>query len=195
MKKEKSNIARARISSSAIQKLYVSMRHLLNRGYYKPLGASGESMISSLLSLEPEIYGAIADPERLEINGLLYIFQRLPIGIEQCKFIKLISREGLEVSSFKPIIPAKRRRNCYRIDKYQMYIELTRGRSDIYDLLTHLTFMYVESEKIRRNSIDTKNKKNRDWKKLEEIVKLIEGGKKYDVEKGCTYLSLSLIHI
>ncbi len=165
------------------------MRHLLNRGYYKPLGASGESMISSLLSLEPEIYGAIADPERLEIKGLLYIFQRLPIGIEQCKFIKLISREGLETSSFTPIIPAKRRRNCYRIDKYQMYIEMTRGRSDIYDLMTHLTFMYVESEKIRRNSTDAKNKKNRDWKKLEEIVKSIENGEEYDTEKGCTYLS------
>ena len=189
MDKYKTDITRARISSSAIQKLYVSMRHLLNRGEYRPLGISGESMISSLLSLRPEIYGSIADPERVELNGLLYIFQRLPIGIEQCRFIKLISREGLEKSSFEPIIPAKRRRNCFRIDKYQMYIEMTRGRSDIYDLLTHLTFMYIESEKIRRNSLDSKNKKNRDWKKLEQIVKQIENGEDYDLEKGCTYLS------
>jgi len=189
MENYKTNLTRARISSSAIQKLYVSMRHLLNRGKYRPLGISGESMISSLLSLKPEIYGSIADSERLEVNGLNYIFQRLPIGIEQCRFINLISREGLEKSSFDPIIPAKRRRNCYRIDRYQMYIEMTRGRSDIYDLLTHLTFMYIESEKIRRNSLDAKNKKNRDWKKLEQIVKQIENGEDYDLEKGCTYLS------
>lgn len=160
--------ARARISSSAIQKLYISMRHLLIRGHYKPLGVSGEAMIESLLSLKPEIYGSISDPDRVELNGLLYIFQRLPIGIEECRFIKLISREGFEKSSFEPIVPAKRRRNCFRIDEYQMYIEMTRGRSDIYDLLTHLTFMYVESEKIRRHSLDAKKKKKetgRNWKK------------------------------
>lgn len=165
------------------------MRHLLIRGHYKPLGISGEAMIESLLALKPEIYGSIADPDRVELNGLMYIFQRLPIGIEQCKFIKLISREGLEKSSFTPIIPSKRRRNCYRIDKYQMYIEMTRGRSDIYDVLTHLTFMYIESEKIRRHSLDAKNKKKRDWKKLEEIVQLIRKGEPYDREIGCTYLS------
>lgn len=182
--------ARARISSSAIQKLYISMRHLLIRGHYKPLGVSGEAMIESLLSLKPEIYGSIADPDRVELNGLLYIFQRLPIGIEECRFIKLISREGFEKSSFEPIVPAKRRRNCFRIDEYQMYIEMTRGRSDIYDLLTHLTFMYVESEKIKRHSLDAKKKKKRDWKKLEEIVHLIKKGETYDFEKACTYLSV-----
>lgn len=182
--------ARARISSSAIQRLYISMRHLLIRGHYKPLGMSGESMIESLLSLKPEIYGSISDPDRVELNGLLYIFQRLPIGIEECRFIKLISREGFEKSSFEPIVPAKRRRNCFRIDEYQMYIEMTRGRSDIYDLLTHLTFMYVESEKIRRHSLDAKKKKKRDWKKLEDIVHLIKKGESYDFEKACTYLSV-----
>lgn len=182
--------ARARISSSAIQKLYISMRHLLIRGHYKPLGISGEAMIESLLSLKPEIYGSIADPERVEINGLLYIFQRLPIGIEECRFINVISREGYEKSSFEPIIPLKRRRNCFRIDEHQMYIEMTRGRSDIYDLLTHLTFMYVESEKIRRHSLDPKKKKKRDWKKLAEIVELIKKGEDYDFEKACAYLSV-----
>ena len=50
-----------------------------------------------------------------------------------------------------------------------MYIEMTRGRSDIYDVLTHLTFMYIEAEKIRRNSEDHRGRKNRDWKMLEEI--------------------------
>jgi hypothetical protein len=30
-----------------------------------------------------------------------------------------------------------------------MNVEITRGRSDIYDILTHLTFIFIESHKIR----------------------------------------------
>ena len=131
---------RAQKSSAAIQRLYIAMRHLFIRGSYKPLGISGEAMIEALMTLRPEIYGSIADPEKVELEGLLYIFQRLPQGIEECRYINLISREGLEFSHFPVIIPPKRRRNCYRIDQEQMFIEMTRGRSDIYDVLTHLTF-------------------------------------------------------
>jgi hypothetical protein len=160
---------KAQISRSAIQRLYISMRHLFNRGSYKPLGVSGEAMIESLRLLNPEIYGSINDPEKVELDGLFYIFQRLPKGIEECRYVKLISREGFEHTHFEPIVAAKRRRNSYRIDEEQMFIEMTRGRSDIYDILTHLTFMYVESEKIRRNSEDHREKKNaasgRCWKR------------------------------
>ena len=79
----------AQISRAAIQRLYVSMRHLFLRGGYKPLGVSGESMIEAMLSLKPEIYGLIADEEKVELEGLLYIFQRLPKGIEQCRYCLL----------------------------------------------------------------------------------------------------------
>ena len=136
-------LTRAQISRAAIERLYIAMRHLFIRGSYKPLGVSGEAMIQSLLELNPEIYGSIGDPEKVELNGLLYIFQRLPEGIEACRYVRLISREGYESSEYKSIIPLKRRRNCYRIDEDQMLIEMVRGKSDIYDVLTHLTFMYL----------------------------------------------------
>ena len=180
---------RAQISRAAIERLYIAMRHLFIRGSYKPLGVSGEAMIESMLSLKPEIYGSIADEEKIEVNGLLYIFQRLPQGIEECRYIKLISREGFEVSNFEPIIPSKRRRNCYRIDNEQMFIEMTRGRSDIYDVLTHLTFMYIEAEKIRRNSLDIKNRPNRAWLMLTKVIDRIEKGEEFTREVGITYLS------
>ena len=138
----------AQISRSAIQRLYISMRHLILRGAYKPLGVSGETMIQAMLSLKPEIYGTIADDERVELDGLLYIFQRLPKGIEQCRYIKLFSREGYDHSHFEKHVPPRRKRDCYRVDEEQMFIEMTRGGSDIYDILTHLTFMYIEAEKI-----------------------------------------------
>lgn len=183
---------KAQISRSAIQRLYISMRHLFNRGSYKPLGVSGEAMIESLRLLNPEIYGSINDPEKVELDGLFYVFQRLPKGIEECRYVKLISREGFENTQFDPIIPAKRRRNSYRIDEEQMFIEMTRGRSDIYDILTHLTFLYVEAEKIRQNSEDHRENKRREWKMLEEIVHREEDGEEFNVEVAYTYLSTLL---
>ncbi|MEP3837393.1 MAG: hypothetical protein ABJM36_07080 [Algibacter sp.] len=161
---------RAQESSNAIERMYVTMRHLFNRGFYKPMGISGETLIQSLLLLRPEIYGSIGD-EKAELEGLLYVIDRLPQGIEECMFINLTSDEGYSTSHFKPIIPEKRRRNCYRIDDEQMNIEITRGRSEIYDILTHLTFLFVESHKIsKRVLINEDGATTRDWIKLEKAV-------------------------
>lgn len=161
---------RAQESSNAIERMYITMRHLFNRGFYKPMGVSGETLREALLILRPEIYGSVAE-EKVELNGLLYVIDRLPIGIEECRFINLTSDEGYANSHFKPIVPPKRRRNCYRIDEEQMNIEITRGRSEIYDILTHLTFLFVESHKImRRVLIDEEGEVSRDWVKLENAV-------------------------
>ncbi|WP_406685325.1 hypothetical protein N1F78_06265 [Seonamhaeicola sp. MEBiC1930] len=161
---------RAQESSSAIERMYITMRHLFIRGFYKPMGISGEMLRNSLLLLRPEIYGSIGE-EKAEIEGLLYVIDRLPEGIEECTFINLTSDEGYSNSHFKPIIPEKRRRNCYRIDSEQMNIEITRGRSEIYDILTHLTFLFVESHKIsNRVLINEEGLTTRDWEKLEKAV-------------------------
>lgn len=184
--------SRAQISRAAIQRLYISMRHLFIRGSYKPLGTSGEAMIEALLALRPEIYGSIADQERVELNGLLYVMQRLPQGIEQFQFVKLISREGYESSDFQPIIPAKRRRNCYQIDENQIFIEMSRGRSDVFDILTHLTFLYNEAEKIRKNSLDAKGRVRREWDLLKETVRKELNGEELNKEVAYTYLSTIL---
>ncbi|HMN90940.1 MAG TPA: hypothetical protein PKE68_13025 [Saprospiraceae bacterium] len=183
----------AQEARAAIERLYIAMRHLFIRGSYKPLGVSGQAMIDNLKILRPEIYGDITDSERVELEGLLYVFQRLPKGIEECRYIRLISREGFEKSDFETIIPPKRRRNCYRIDEEQMFIEMTRGRSDIYDILTHLTFMYIEAEKIRRNSEDQKERKRREWKQLEKIVlEKSYSDSEFNREVAFTYLSTLL---
>ena len=170
--KDIKNISRSRAqeSSAAIERLYITMRHLFNRGFYKPMGISGETLREALLSLRPEIYGSIAE-EKVELNGLLYVIERLPVGIEQCRYINLTSDEGYANSHFKAIVPPKRRRNCYRIDEEQMNIEITRGRSDIYDILTHLTFIFIESHKIKdRVLIDDEGSVSRDWQKLEQFA-------------------------
>ena len=171
--KEIKNISRSRAqeSSAAIERLYITMRHLFNRGFYKPMGVSGETLREALLSLRPEIYGSIAE-EKVELNGLLYVIERLPVGIEECRFINLTSDEGYSKSHFQAIVPPKRRRNCYRIDEEQMNVEITRGRSDIYDILTHLTFIFIESHKIKNRVLldDIEVEVTRDWQKLEHTV-------------------------
>ena len=183
---------RARESSNAIERLYITMRHLLNRGFYKPFGVSGHTLMQGLLTLRPEIYGDIAT-EKTELNGLKYVMDRLPEGIEECRVIYMTDNEGYRHSQFKPIIPPKRRRHCYRIDKDQMNIELTRGRSDVYDILTHLTFLYIESHKIREKAvIDKQGTPGREWQALEKTVLENKKLKKAEIERIIAYLSTLL---
>ncbi len=191
---------RAQESSAAIERMYITMRHLFNRGFYKPMGVSGETLREALLELRPEIYGSIAE-EKVELNGLLYVIERLPIGIEECRFINLTSDEGYAHSHFKAIVPPKRRRNCYRIDQEQMNIEITRGRSDIYDVLTHLTFIYIESHRIKDQILldEIDKELTRDWLKLEEIVlknkKLSQTEKEIAISHCSNFLGRSFIEI
>ncbi len=192
--KELKNISRSRAqeSSAAIERLYITMRHLFNRGFYKPMGVSGETLREALLSLRPEIYGSIAE-EKVELNGLLYVIERLPVGIEECRFINLTSDEGYSKSHFQAIVPPKRRRNCYRIDEEQMNIEITRGRSDIYDVLTHLTFIFIESHKIKnRVLLDDTNEVTRDWQKVEHIISQNKKLTLIEKEKAISHVSYIL---
>lgn len=176
----------AREATQAIERIYITMRHLFNRGFYKPMGVSGTTLREGLLQLKPEIYGSIAE-EKVELNGLLYVLDRLPAGIEECSVINLTGDEGYRSSTLKPIIPPKRRRNCYRIDNDQMNIEITRGRSDIYDVLTHLTFIFIESHKIaKRVVINDSGEISREWQKIEVVLKK----KKISAEE----LEIALVH-
>ena len=185
---------RAQESSGAIERLYITMRHLFNRGFYKPMGVSGESLREALLVLRPEIYGSIAE-DKTELVGLKYVIDRLPIGIEECRYINLTSDEGYKNSHFTPIIPEKRRRNCYRIDNEQMNIEITRGRSEIYDILTHLTFLFIESHKIcKRVLLDENGTTSRDWQKLENATLSTKKLTKKDREIAITHVASILGH-
>ena len=49
MSKKHQGRTRAQESSSAIERMYITMRHLFNRGFYKPMGVSGETLREALL--------------------------------------------------------------------------------------------------------------------------------------------------
>ena len=182
--------SRARETTEAIERIYVSMRLLFYRGFFKPSGVSGDSIRSLLKIINPEIYGTMNVPNKVELDGLLYVLDRLPEGIEECAFIHLTSDEGFDKGSFEPIVPKKRRRNCYRIDEHQMNIEVLLGRSEIYDILTHLTFLYIEADKIRNIAflIDEDGEPKRSWKIIEQVAK---GEKKFSRKEK----EVALIHL
>ncbi len=180
---------KAQESTKAIERLYITMQHLFYRGSYKPIGISGETLCESLLELRPEIYGSIAE-EKIELNGLLYVKERLPEGIEQCRFVNITSEEGYGKSHFKVIIPPKRKRNSYRIDEEQMTIEVTRSKSDIYDILTHLTFIFIESHKIRKRVLNPEtNEIARNWQKIEQLVLHSKNINQSEKEKAIAHLT------
>ncbi|TAE48332.1 MAG: hypothetical protein EAZ44_10090 [Cytophagia bacterium] len=186
------DLTKAHESRMAIEKLYIEMRHVFLSGAYRPSGFSGRGIKEALLTLSPEIYGSMNDMEKVELDGLVYVADRLPKGIEECRFIKFTSNEGYGLSNFERIIPPKRVRNCYRIDKEQMVMEVTRGRSEIYDVLTHLTFLFNEAEKIRRRAFDEKGNPLREWEKLEEIINGKIEITEQNRDKAFTYMSTLL---
>lgn len=182
--------SRARETTEAIERLYVTMRHLFYRGFFKPGGVSGSTLRNLLMNINPEIYGTMNVPNKIELDGLLYVLDRLPEGIEETAFVHLTSDEGFDKGSFEPIVPKKRRRNCYRIDEHQMNIEVLLGRSEIYDILTHLTFLYIEADKIRDLAflMDEEGRPKRTWRIIEEVAK---GEKKYSRKEK----EVALVHL
>lgn len=185
-------LSRARESRAAIERLYIEMRHLYNHGRYRHLGAPGEVLTDALLTLAPEVYGSVGDPNKVELDGLVYVIDRQPKGIESCRFIKLISEEGFAESDFPVLVPAARRRNCYRIDQDHMFIEVTRGRSEIYDILTHLTFLFMESRKIISHVLDEEGPVSVEWKQLEAIAQGEINVGKDNEEVALTFLATIL---
>jgi hypothetical protein len=75
--------------------------------------------------------------------------------------------KGIQNLIFKQL--KKERRNCYRIDEEQMNVEITRGRSDIYDILTHLTFILLNHIKYEIGFYWTMLVKY-PWMKLQQAV-------------------------
>lgn len=165
------SISRARRSTDAIERIYISMRHLFHRGVFRISGKPGKMLRNLLYEINPEIYGSMKDSEKVELNGLMYVLDRLPEGIVETPFVNFTADEGYDRSIFTPIIPKKRRRFCYRIDEDQMNIEVTRGRSEVYDTLTHLTFLYNEADKIANRAFNnTSLNKHRIWEQIENIA-------------------------
>jgi len=140
------------------------------RGYYKPSGQSGQTLAAALEALSPEIYGSMNDPRIIELRGLEYVIDRLPRGIESCTRIVLTAQEELAETSFETIVPLKRRRTSVRVSDQEICFVITRGLTEIYDIMTHLTFLNNEAAKIRAQMFDNSGNLSREWKQIEAHI-------------------------
>lgn len=136
------------------------------RGFYRPNGQSGKTLERALCMLCPEIYGSMNDLRRIELQGLEYVLDRLPRGIESCNRIVLTAQEEFEDTPFEPIQPLKRRRLSYRVSEKEICFVITRGLSEIYDILTHLTFLNIEAKKIYGQMTDDRGQTTAEWQTM-----------------------------
>ncbi len=164
--------SRAETARLAIRTFQITVDALLIRGYYRLGDRLGETLEDALRTLSPEIYGTMNDPKSIELRGLEYILDRLPKGIEECSRIVMTAQEDLAGTSFEMIRPPKRRRISYRINEHEMSFIITRGLSEIYDILTHITFLYIEAKKVHAKIRDEDGHVTEEWKRLEETLKV-----------------------
>lgn len=142
------DLTRAQKARVAVRSFTTIAHALALRGFYRPSGKLGQSLAECLVNLGPEIYGSMTDPRVVEIKGLEYVIDRLPKGIEGCTRLILTEEEQFGNNAFEKIEPLKRRRMCYRISEKEICFVITRGLSEIYDILTHITFLNIEAKKI-----------------------------------------------
>ena len=164
------DLTRAQKARMAIRSFKTIAHALALRGFYMPSEKMGQQLAECLISLSPEIYGTMNDPRVTELKGLEYVIDRLPRGIEKCTRIILTEEEQIGDSSFEIIEPLKRRRTCYRISDKEYCFAITRGLSEIYDILTHLTFLYIEARKIHARMKDEAGNITIEWNDLEKTV-------------------------
>jgi len=170
-------LTKAQVGRIAIRTFKVTADALALRGYYKPSGRSGQTLEESLKMLSPEIYGSMNDHRIIELKGLEYVMDRLPKGIEECSRIILTAEEILDNTAFEKVVPLKRRRVSYRISKNEINFIITQGMSEIYDILTHLTFLNIEAHKIKDQIMDESGNITAEWGILEKQMQnnLIQG--------------------
>jgi hypothetical protein len=136
------------------------------RGNYKPSGKSGEKLAESLKLFSPEIYGSMSDPRIVELQGLEYVIDRMPKGIEKCNRIILTGHEDFQGTTFEQVVPLKRRRLSYVVSEKEICFVITKGLSEIYDVLTHLTFFNIEAQKIHQQICDKEGGTCSEWHDL-----------------------------
>ena len=176
----------------AIRTFKIHADSLTLQGAYKPSGKAGEKLADSLRQISPEIYGSMTDERIVELKGLEYVIDRMPKGIEKCTRIILTAQEDFNQTSFKKIIPLKRRRVSYAVSENEMCFVITRGTSEIYDILTHITFLNNEAEKIYRQAFNKIEGISPEWVELEKIVSGEKSISREELDQAIWNLSIIL---
>ncbi len=160
------DLTKAQKARLAIRTFQTLADALTLRGYYKPSGKSGEKLAESLKLFAPEIYGSMVDTRVMELQGLEYVIDRMPKGIEKCNRIILTGNEDFQNTTFEQVIPLKRRRLSYVVSEKEICFVITKGLTEVYDILTHITFLNIEAQKIQQQICDKEGGTCTEWHDL-----------------------------
>jgi Family of unknown function (DUF6909) len=163
-------LSKSQKARHAIRTIKILADALTLQGAYKPSGKVGERLSDALKQLSPEIYGSMSDSRVSELQGLEYVVDRMPKGIENCTRIILTAQEDFQETSFEKITPSKRRRVSYAVSNSEICFVITTGKSEIYDILTHITFLNIEAQKIYQQVCNKVEGLSTEWADLEKLV-------------------------
>lgn len=185
------HLSKAQKSRAAVATFKTLTDALVLQGLYRPSDTAGKKLLEALRQLSPEIYGSMNDPRVVELKGLEYVIDRMPRGIERCLKVVLTAQDDFHQTSFEKRIPLKRRRLSYAVSEDEMCFIITRGASEVYDILTHIVFLKNEAEKIKQQILTQQGELCGEWLKLKEVVEL--GRELDDVELDKALWNLSKI--
>jgi len=163
-------LSKSQKARHAIRTFKILADSLTLQGAFKPSGKIGEKLAEALKQLSPEIYGSMSDSRVVELKGLEYVIDRMPKGIENCTRIILTAQEDFQDTSFEKIIPFKRRRVSYAVSENEICFVITTGKSEIYDILTHITFLNIEAQKIYQQARNRVEGISSEWAELERVA-------------------------
>ena len=185
-------LSKSQLARLAIREFKIITDSLAIRGFYRPSGRLGKALEGCLRDLSPEIYGSMNDPRVVELKGLEYVIDRLPQGIEQATKIILTDEDQFDETPFKVIEPLRRRRISYRISDRELCFIVSRGISEIYDIVTHMAFLNMEARKIHRRMLDDYGNPRMEWKALERVVSKKDDLSETELDSAIWNLSLIL---
>ncbi len=164
-------LSKSQKARHAIRTFKILADSLSLQGVYYPSGKTGRKLADALVQLSPEIYGSMSNPRICELKGLEYVVDRMPRGIENCSRIIFTGQEDFADTSFEKIVPLRRRRISYAVSEQEICFVLTKGVSEVYDILTHLTFLDIEANKICQQVFLRAGEATAEWQELEKIVR------------------------
>jgi hypothetical protein len=185
-------LSKSQKARHAIRTFKILSDALTLQGSYKPSGKVGEKLAEALRQLSPEIYGSMSDNRIVELKGLEYVIDRMPKGIENCNRIILTAQEDFQDTSFEKIVPLKRRRVSYAVSEKEICFVITTGKSEIYDILTHITFLNIEAQKIYQQACNRIEGVSSEWAELERVAGLNRPLEGEDLEQAIWNLSIIL---
>ncbi len=134
----------------AVDEFTTLARGIILRGYYKPGGDSGAGLRRLMILSAPSLYPHAGDPDRIDVQALRYVLQRLPDRIWAFRDITVTrSISPMTARDFSPVVTAARRRPAYRTGPDSLVTTFRGGMSDLLDFISAITCYQIETDKVR----------------------------------------------